>query len=303
MSILSRWLQQPQSVWLRRATFQVHLWTGVGLSAYILAISITGSILVFRVELLRHFDRGPVLVEPLGQRLDEDGVKAAALEVYPGYSVSQMFEGRDSNQAVEVWLERDGARLQRHFDPFTGEDLGNSISAGIRFMSWTLELHDSLLFGETGHTVNGVASIMFTLLALTGTVIWWPGVRSWPRSLYVQVRSNWKRLNWSLHSAIGFWTVLILFMWGLSGIYLIFPQPFMAVADVVEPFDPDNFEPRIVDEMMAWLARLHFGRFAGLPVKIIWAVVGVVPPVLLVTGVIIWWNRSIRKGASGAIER
>ncbi len=42
----------PQHVWFRRALFQIHLWTGVGLGLYILAISISGSILVFPQDAL-----------------------------------------------------------------------------------------------------------------------------------------------------------------------------------------------------------------------------------------------------------
>ena len=298
MGLIARWIHQPRSVWVRRALFQVHLWAGLSLALYIVAISLTGSILVFRVELLNHFDREPVRVAPIGNRLDEAGLAAAARAAYPGYEVTRTFDGRDPDQAVELWLERDGRRLQKLFDPFTGRDLGNAVPAGIRFTSWTLELHDSLLLGETGHAVNGAAGVLFTLLAMTGIVIWWPGRRAWRRSLYVQVRAPWKRVNWSLHSTAGFWTVALLFIWGLSGVYLVFPGPFMAAADFIEPFDPENFEPRIVDEAMAWLARLHFGRFAGLGGKIVWAAVGLAPPLLLGTGAVMWWNRVVRRDAS-----
>ena len=162
------------------------------------------------------------------------------------------------------------------------------------------DLHDNLLYGDIGRTINGVAGILFMLLAITGFIVWWPGVRSWPRSLYVQLRTNWKRFNWSLHSAIGFWTVVLLLIWGVSGIYLVFPQPFTAAADWIEPFDTETFELRTVDTLLAWLARIHFGRFAGLPVKILWAVIGVAPPILFLTGGIMWWNRVLRKGGSGS---
>ncbi len=300
MGLIARWIEQPRSVWLRRVLFQVHLWTGLGLGVYIAAISLTGSILVFRVELLNHFDRGPVQVAAVGERLDETEIEAAARRAYPGYDVTRTFEGREPDVAVEVWLERDGRRLQKLFDPFTGRDLGNAVPAGIRFTSWTLELHDSLLLGETGQVVNGAAGVLFTLLSLTGIVVWWPGRRAWRRSLYVQIRASWKRVNWSLHSTAGFWTAALLFVWGLSGVYLVFPGPFMTAADLIEPFDPENFEPRIVDEAMAWLARLHFGRFAGLGGKIVWAAAGLVPPLLLGTGAVMWWNRVVRRGASGA---
>ena len=59
MSIWQRWLQQPQRVWLRRAIFQVHLWTGLALGLYIVVLSATGSALVYRRELVARF-RTPV---------------------------------------------------------------------------------------------------------------------------------------------------------------------------------------------------------------------------------------------------
>lgn len=169
-------------------------------------------------------------------------------------------------------------------------------------MSWVLDLHDNLLFGETGRTINGLASAVFTILAATGVVIWWPGRRRWLQSLYVQVGVNWKKTNWSLHSAVGFWTALILLMWGISGVYLVFPNPFNDVADFVEPFDDVNFEPRVVDEVLRWLARLHFGRFSGIGVKALWAGVGLVPPILFMSGAIMWWNRVLGKRTVEPIE-
>jgi hypothetical protein len=51
MSFVRQWLQRPQNVWLRRALFQIHLWTGVGVGLYVLAISISGSASVFRNEI------------------------------------------------------------------------------------------------------------------------------------------------------------------------------------------------------------------------------------------------------------
>src|SRR5438128_797030 len=53
MSFLKTLLNNPRKLWLRRATFQIHLWIGVLLSLYIVIVSLTGSILVFRKELIR----------------------------------------------------------------------------------------------------------------------------------------------------------------------------------------------------------------------------------------------------------
>ncbi|MEI9811727.1 MAG: PepSY domain-containing protein [Acidobacteriota bacterium] len=44
-------LLQPQSHRLRKLLFQVHLWAGLALAAYVIVIGLTGSILVFRGDL------------------------------------------------------------------------------------------------------------------------------------------------------------------------------------------------------------------------------------------------------------
>jgi uncharacterized iron-regulated membrane protein len=47
-----------------------------------------------------------------------------------------------------------------------------------------------------------------------------------------------KRLNFDLHSVVGFWTFLILFMWAVTGGYFVYPEPFRAVINVFTPIDP-----------------------------------------------------------------
>ena len=33
--------RQPQNVWIRRAMFQIHLWTGIGVGLYIVVVCLT----------------------------------------------------------------------------------------------------------------------------------------------------------------------------------------------------------------------------------------------------------------------
>src|SRR5256885_342498 len=69
--------RNPQNVWARRALFQIHLWAGVGAGIYILLISVSGSVIVFRNELYKSFVRPPLVVEPFGTPLTDDELKAA----------------------------------------------------------------------------------------------------------------------------------------------------------------------------------------------------------------------------------
>jgi uncharacterized iron-regulated membrane protein len=83
-------------------------------------------------------------------------------------------------------------------------------------------------------------------------------------------------------------------MWGISGIYLSFPDPFTNLVDYLQPFDANSREIRSGDEVLAWLARIHFGRAYGTSVKWLYTILGLVPAVLFVTGGIMWWNRVLK---------
>jgi uncharacterized iron-regulated membrane protein len=241
-TLWTRWVRQPQKIWLRRAIFQVHLWSGIAIGLYILMISVTGSVVVYRNELYR----------------------AAA--------------------------------------PQPRE----SVPIGFRLVSGLLDLHDNLLAGETGRKVNGVGALAVLALAATGLVIWWPGIKTWRRSLTLHRGVGWQRTMWHLHSMIGFWSLGFTVVFGLSGAYLAFPEAFQDLADWLEPVTAANEGARISDQVIYWLAYLHFGRINGIGIpcggpglcdqttKAVWAVFGLAPAAMFVTGAIMWWNRALR---------
>jgi uncharacterized iron-regulated membrane protein len=235
MASFRDWLRRPQNVWLRRAIFQIHLWTGIALGLYVLVISISGSAIVFRNEIYRAADQGPRIVKVQGEKLTNEQLTAAAKKLYPNDSVSFIWPGKEANYATEVWMDHNGRRNQREFDPYTGEDLGPSVPYPIQVAAWFLRLHTDLLGGDTGRQVNGWASVVFTVLCITGAIVWWPGVEKWKRSLWVNPKSGWKRINWDLHSSIGFWSFGLVFMWAVTGIFVVWPLP---VQRIVNHFSP-----------------------------------------------------------------
>ena len=50
-SAWQRWLHHPENLWIHRVLFHVHLWLGMIGALYILAMSLSGSVIVFRNEL------------------------------------------------------------------------------------------------------------------------------------------------------------------------------------------------------------------------------------------------------------
>jgi len=210
-------------------------------------------------------------------------------------------------------------------------------------------------------------------MSLTGMVLWWPGRKNWRRALTVLWIARWPRVNFDLHLALGFWTLLWVAMWGITGLYFGFPFQFRKAVSVFTPIvdmpKVSNWKPgqpilpvdQFIDEAMhrfpgtelvfltydteevhgsitvllsrdrkiplelardivyfqpstgeilgteesshwtwgdkflMWAYTVHFGDFGGLPTKLLWMVLGVIPAALTITGSLMWWNRVLKK--------
>jgi len=237
VALLQQWLRRPQRVWLRRALFQIHLWTGIGAGLYIVAICLSGSALVFRPELTKHFTHDPRTVAISGKRLTNAEIGRAAQQDYPKYSVDHVWEAEKPDQAVEVWLAPPGSssEIRREFDPYTGKDLGRRQPVALDLISWLVVFHGNLGLGPTGHNLNGAGGFVLAALCITGMIIWWPGTVNWVRSLWLSWNSDWKLFNWQLHSVMGFWMLLGVFLFGITGAYLVFTTPMEKAINLVAP--------------------------------------------------------------------
>jgi uncharacterized iron-regulated membrane protein len=240
MNSLREWIERPQRIWLRRALFQIHLWTGIGLGLYLLVVCITGSALVFRWELEAWAAPAPTS-EPSAPPLGFEALKLVAEKNHPGYQAVGFLKPKDSRSAVPVWLEKDEQPIGRFLDPASGEDLGEQKIEGL--LGWLAELHTNLLAGDTGLIVNGVGAGCLVVMCITGAVVWWPGRKNWRRSLGVRWNAKWKRLNWDLHSAVGIWTLALTLVWAVTGVYFSFPEPFQQAFSVFTPTEPPRPAP------------------------------------------------------------
>ena len=374
MNFLRQFFRRPQSLTVRRVNFQLHLWAGIILALYLIVIGVTGSVLVLRAELETLSGLKPwheiKAAEPFAAIATVTGNLRAA---YPNMRIiSVMAPAGNDSTFVAILQGRRRIRVACH--PVTGEVLGVFPTAGA-WLDVVQRLHETLLIRRVGRMVNGVGAAFLLLLSLTGLVVWWPGVRTWKRALMVDPRRHWRRINFDLHRAAGFWTVLIVSFWATSGIYFGWPgqifqlvnwispvttarppavtvRPETSVADLdldaliyralaIDPgtkwrgmafpynrrapleifmqrrggagrdyqdtvyFDPytgrhlATWRYGVNQSLGDWLiwsqVPLHFGTAWGLGVKLIWAAAGLVIPLLTVTGLLMYWNRALRR--------
>lgn len=313
MSQAEQWLRRPQNVWLRRAVFQVHLWSGIILGIYVFLVCLSGSAVVFRNDLYDLlFTKTKVAVS--GKPLTRDQMTQAAQRAYPGYAVQAIHRGRFQTEATDILLVKGWRHKDRLFDPYLGRDIGPSVDIYYRMLHFASDLHGNLLFGAAGLQANGVGGFLISIMCLTGMVVWWPGIATWRRGLTLRRDVGWKRFNWDLHSAIGFWTVSLILMWALTAAYFVFPDPFRAAIELFTPINPPRIGPAVAgavlglrrgprpplttgQKILRGFSFAHYGNFGGWPVKALWVILGLAPPALFMTGILMWWNRVLGPAA------
>jgi uncharacterized iron-regulated membrane protein len=313
MSPTGTWLRHPQNVWLRRAVFQIHLWSGIILGIYVFLVSVSGSAIVFRNDLYDSLSaRTKVAVS--GKRLTSEQLILAAQTTYPGYTVRSLRRGRFASEATDILLAKGWSHKDRLFDPYLGRDIGPSVEIYYRWIHFAGELHGNLLFGPAGLTANGVGGFLISMMCLTGMIVWWPGIGNWRRGMTLRRDVGWKRFNWDLHSVIGFWTVALILVWALTGAYFVFPDPFRAVINLFTPVNPPRLSAVVAgavagfrrgprpplntgQKILRGFSYAHYGNFGGWPVKVLWVILGLAPPALFVTAALMWWNRVLHPAA------
>jgi len=356
--------------------FQVHLWIGIILTVYMIGIGLTGSILVFRPEMERLFGMKPWQeIRLQGPIADIATVVENLRAAYPHWRIVSVDTPSENDVTFVAVLEGRG-RIKVACDPANGKILG-AFPPRRTWLDVMQELHESLLIhpGSQGRMLNGIGAASLLVLNITGMVIWWPGIRNWKRALLVDLRRSWRRINWDLHNAAGFWTILIATFWAVSGIYFGWPRQVFQFVNSISPvlsarppavsvapgtdapdldlralvrrayaIDPGTtlggiafpysrraplgvlmrrrnspgyeyvdtvyFNPytgeyistwaygvnQSLGDWIIWLeVPLHFGTYWGLGVKIVWAAAGLAIPVLAVTGLLMYWNRALRR--------
>ena len=362
---------EPRKLALRGWVFQVHLWAGIGVGLYILAMSVSGSALVFREEFEAAYPGSARTVAVTDERASLEQVRAMVANRFPDYKVAWIREPDRAELAHDVWFEKGTDARLALVNPYGPRFLGE-VGPTTTFWTFLQDLHFYLFAGRTGFLINGIGGLLLGLLCMTGLFIWWPGKKGWAQALRVNWKAGWKRLNWDLHSAGGAWILILVATWAVTGTYFAFPQPFMKAVGVVSPITPEVPSPhapakrqkaipvdtlvaqarlavpgrptwiglphhegenlaivqllpensrdrhetvsvymnpftakileirrpedaRLGDRILSWFVSLHFGNFGGWPVKALWAVMGLTPALLFVTGFLMWWNRVLSK--------
>lgn len=214
---------------LRRAIFQIHLWTGVTICAWVLLVCTTGAVLVFRVDMQKAMFPS-LFTSGSGTPADAATILERVAEAFPGRQIYGI-DGPTLERPTTIAYVAQGSGAVL-VDPATGRILGELPRS---ILNTIADLHANLLVGRKGRIVNGLGSALLLVLCATGLFIWWPGLSAWHRGFMVNLRRSWRRINWELHGAAGIWTVALIAIWAVTGVFFAAHAQVQSLVNVISP--------------------------------------------------------------------
>ncbi len=87
--------------------------------------------------------------------------------------------------------------------------------------AWAFDLHQNLLFGQTGKNINGWIQLMSLAMLLSGLLLWWPK-RHFVKALKVDVAAPKRKLWYQLHRTSAVIALPLMLLMVLTGIGLLY---------------------------------------------------------------------------------
>ena len=240
---------------VRSALFQIHMWVGLVLGALFVAVSLSGSILVYDDKLTEWIapipkarTAGPplpltIMTDYVRQvvQAEEGGQIQFTLPAKPGDTVGVRLEGK--HRKVPASLEKP-ANLQLYVDPASGVTLDVRRDGRLPVFQWLHQFHGSLQLGrDFGRPLVGWLGVGMVLLGMTGIVLWWPRRGQWKYAFLVRRTATGLRFHRELHAAAGIWMFVGFMAVSFSGVAISFPQTMRAIVGANTPPPAPVVEP------------------------------------------------------------
>ena len=181
-----------------------HFYAGLFVMPFILLLSVTGAIYLFKPQIDRWEERSFQRL-PMGEAVSPNIQLGAAMAAFPGAEFeSYRLPERDGDAAAVRLKLSDGASKRDVFISPQGKVIGH-LDPKSRITRTVAHIHSELLAGHPGSWLVELAASWAIVMVLTGLYLWWPSGRRlagvlWPR-LSLGKRAFWR----DLHAVTGFW--------------------------------------------------------------------------------------------------
>ncbi|MDF5721858.1 MAG: PepSY-associated TM helix domain-containing protein [Rhizonema sp. PD37] len=228
---------------LRSIVFYLHGSIGFFVGLLLIVIGLTGSLLVFEQD----FDKWMItrqygIITPQHKQLSPESVLNIIEAKYAARDSLHLFRiyvpDSPSSPYIGQFSSANDIRTEVFIHPYTGKIMGERIWDHT-LIGMILNLHYSLMSGETGTVIVGVAAFLMCLLCISGLILW-PGWRKLMTGFKIKLNAHRQRANFDIHKVAGIVTVVFLFLTGFTGFCWNFnvTEPIYAATFSKQPSEP-----------------------------------------------------------------
>ncbi len=195
-----------------------HFYAGLFTIPFILWLSATGAIYLFKPQIEGWIDRPYDELRVAGPPAKPSDLVRRAEAMVPDAALHRFVlrEEADDAQRIVVGVGAQETRVYLH--PGTGAML-RTIGEEDRLMQVIFRLHGELMAGRWGSTVVELAASWAIVMLLTGIFLWWPRESSGPGGvLYPRLGRGGRRFWKDLHAVTGLWVSVFAILLIFSGL-------------------------------------------------------------------------------------
>jgi uncharacterized iron-regulated membrane protein len=209
-------MADPEGAALYRTIWRWHFYAGLFVLPFVLILSVTGSIYLFKPQIDRWEERAWRGLGTEGA-VSPDAQLAAVLKTNPGlrFNSYRLPEDPGDAAAVELLLP-DGTKRDVFVSP-QGKVLG-TLDPEARISATVSRIHGSLLIGTWGDRLVELAASWTIVMILTGLFLWWPRPFRCAGTLWPRLSLRGRPLLKDIHRVTGFWIAGLLLVMLASGL-------------------------------------------------------------------------------------
>jgi uncharacterized iron-regulated membrane protein len=208
--------RKPSSSRFYAVAWRWHFYSGLYVVPFLLMLAITGLVMVFFTGFQSRLGM-TVHVAPQAQVQTVTAQAQAALAHLPGATVKEYIAPKAPDVAAWVVLNHAGTTQAMAVNPYTADVL-KQVDKENTVFAWAEKIHGTLLLGEGGERFIEVAAGLAIVMVVTGLYLFWPrGADRWTEVLLPDWRASGRKWWKSLHSSVGFWMSVVLFLFLLTG--------------------------------------------------------------------------------------
>ncbi|PCK09195.1 MAG: peptidase [Alteromonadaceae bacterium] len=244
-----------------RTLWRWHFYAGIFCIPFILTLSVSGAIYLFKPQIDAWVDKPYHNIIPQGERALPNAQIDTALAAIPGAKfIGYTLPAKDTHAVVITAMQK-GRSFQVYVDPYRLTVL-NKTAVDDRFIHMVKTFHGELLLGTFGSVLVELAACWAIVLVITGLYLWWPRkANGLAGVLYPRLRSN-KRIFWrDLHAVVGIWISLFTLLLLFSGLpwSLVWGGALKEVRKLQAPVVQQDWTQGRKQEKVSWMPQASEG--------------------------------------------